>query len=161
MHTLLDSPCNRDSLRSYHPSTPRPLLHAIACCSLESLTVCSQSIVTYCYLSLPPVTAQPKHPTPSTPLSGHIPHPAEIVVVQRHEKIRIKEVKGITVAGRITRGFTKPSAVSTYTSINTIQQECFLENMRRILHPIRIDQSHKGCIGKPCKLKRRKKDIQM
>ena len=37
------------------------------------------------------------------------------------EKIRIKEDKGITVAGRITRGFTKPSAVSTYTGINTIQ----------------------------------------
>ena len=38
----------------------------------------------------------------------------------RHEKIRIKEVKGITAAGRITRGFIKPSAVSTYTGINTI-----------------------------------------
>ena len=33
----------------------------------------------------------------------------------------IKEVKGIMVAGRITRGFNKPSAISTYTSINTIQ----------------------------------------
>ena len=39
----------------------------------------------------------------------------------RHEKIRIKEDRGITVAGRITRGFTKPSAVSTYTGINNIQ----------------------------------------
>ena len=37
------------------------------------------------------------------------------------EKIRIKEDKGITAAGRITRGFTKPSAVSTYTGINTIR----------------------------------------
>ena len=40
---------------------------------------------------------------------------------QCHEKIMIKMVKGITAAGRITRGFTKPSAVSTYTGINTIQ----------------------------------------
>ena len=39
----------------------------------------------------------------------------------RHEKIRIKEDRGIMAAGRITRGFTKPSAVSTYTGINTIQ----------------------------------------
>ena len=38
-----------------------------------------------------------------------------------HEKIRIKEGRGIMVAGRITRGFTKPSAISTYTGINTIQ----------------------------------------
>ena len=37
------------------------------------------------------------------------------------EKIRIKEDKGIMVAGRITRGFTKPSAISMYTGINTIQ----------------------------------------
>ena len=37
------------------------------------------------------------------------------------EKIGIKEGRGITAAGRITRGFTKPSAISTYTSINTIQ----------------------------------------
>ena len=33
--------------------------------------------------------------------------------------------------------------------------------MRRVLHPIRIDQSHKGWIGEPCKPKRRKEDIQM
>ena len=59
-------------------------------------------------------------------------------------------------AGRVTRGFTKPSAVSTYTGINTIQQGCFLENMRRVLHLIRIDQSHKGWIGEPCKPKRGK-----
>ena len=39
--------------------------------------------MTYRYLSLSPVTAQPKHPTPSTPLSGRIPHSAEIVVVHR------------------------------------------------------------------------------
>ena len=31
------------------------------------------------------------------------------------EKIRIKGGKGITAAGRITRGFTKPSAISTLT----------------------------------------------
>ena len=39
----------------------------------------------------------------------------------RREKIRIKEDKGIMAARRITRGFTKPSAISTYTGINTIQ----------------------------------------
>ena len=65
------------------------------------------------------------------------------------------------VAGRITRGFTKPSAISIYTGINTIQCGYFLENMRHVLHLIRIDQSHKGWIGKPCKPKRERKDIQM
>ena len=38
----------------------------------------------------------------------------------RHEKMKMKGGKGIMAAGRITRGFTKPSAVSTYTGINTI-----------------------------------------
>ena len=38
----------------------------------------------------------------------------------RCEKIKIKEVRSIIAAGRVTRGFTKPSAISTYTSINTI-----------------------------------------